>query len=200
MPAGIETPNVTNVTDIPDIPASDIPRSQAARRGHLSLVFSAAESAGEASGNAPARSGAAGGRIAHLRRARDQVQLSPSSRALRRAVQAWALANGTPVNVDALSMVLAAKVANHVVPVALFTEDMVWQLLWIDVFTWCANRNLDVPDDIAVTLWAVLSYLDEVDGFHADSDPVAELRSPLMSSAGLGPNGDVRHPTGRRNA
>ena len=126
--------------------------------------------------------------------------LSPPARALRRDVLTAGLARGVPVDGHAVTVILAAKLSCHVVPVHLFTEDMIWQLVWVDVFTWCATRRLPVPDRLAETLWDILNHLEEAGGFHEESDVVDLLRSPLMSSAGLSADGSARHPTGRRNA
>lgn len=134
------------------------------------------------------------------REPRHLAQLSRPARTLRRQILAEGLASGSPVDANALSAILAAKIVNHPVPVNLFTEDMVWQLVWIDVFAWCANRGLRLPDDVPETLWTLLNHLHASGELHEQSSPIAELRGPLQSSAGLGSDGSSRKPTGRRNA
>jgi len=132
-------------------------------------------------------------------RIRDLTQLPPPARAMRRQVLANALAVGSPLDADAVSLVLAAKLRNHGVPLDMFTEDIVWQLLWLDVFDWCAARNQTVPEGMAEVLWQMLDHLVATVGLHPDSDPLTILREPLRSCGGLGPTGQSRKPlTGSR--
>lgn len=133
-------------------------------------------------------------------RVRDLVQLPPVARRLRRRILANALAVGAPLDDDAVSLVLAAKVASHGIPIDLFTEDTVWQLLWLDVFDWCSARNQPVPDGMAEVLWQMLDHLAATDSLHPGSDPLNILREPLLSSGGVGPTGQTRKPTGRQKA
>jgi len=81
----------------------------------------------------------------------------------------------------------------------LFTEDIVWQLLWVDVVSWCNGRNVPVPDQVAETLWFLVTHLDASDQLVPGSDPLAFLQSPLVAAGGLDKKGKARHPAGRCN-
>jgi len=165
---------------------------------HLQLVFSAPPEATTDVAPVTWSGSAVGGRSSLSGSL--TASLSPSARRLRRSVLAAGLAKGIPVDATAVTVILAAKMSCHTVPAHLFTEDMVWQLVWIDVFTWCATRRIPVPEGLAEALWDILNHLESTNGFHSDSDAVELLRGPLMSSAGLAADGSARHPTDRQNA
>lgn len=95
------------------------------------------------------------------------------------------MAAGEPLDPQAVDVVLSAKTVNHPGPIELFTEHMVWQLVWVDIFTWCSHRNVDVPISITDALWALLTYLESAGRLHCDSDPIDALRQPLITSGGL---------------
>lgn len=127
------------------------------------------------------------------RRARDLVQFPPQVRALRRTVLAAGLQSGVALNPDAVSVILAAKMANQS-PLLYFTEDMVWDLLWFDICNWCGQRRIDVPSGVPEAMWALLDYLDAADMLDPTSDDLEDLSGPLLTSSGLDPTGRPRFP------
>lgn len=127
------------------------------------------------------------------RRARDLTQLPPQVRQLRRAVLAAGLQAGVSINPDAVSVILAAKMANQS-PLLYFTEDMVWDLLWFDICNWCGQRRIDVPVGVPQAMWLLLKYLDNEGLLDPDSDHLDDLFEPLQTSSGLDPAGHPRFP------
>lgn len=127
------------------------------------------------------------------RRARDLTQLPPHVRQLRRTILAEALAQGTPINPDAVSVILAAKMASDA-PLMLFTEDIVWDLVWFDICNWCGLRRLDIPWGITEAMWFVLHFLTFQELLDPASDHVEDLCAPLQTSSGLDGAGQPRFP------
>lgn len=123
------------------------------------------------------------------------VTLTPSALRLRTQVLRRGLATGVPIDIDALTAVLGAKMSGDARPVNHFTEEVVWQLIWVDVFAWCTNRGLDVPDGVLDALWALVNHLEEIEGFHPDSESFEDLQLPLLSSGGLDQSGRRRAKT-----
>lgn len=134
------------------------------------------------------------------RRARDHAPLSPLGKGLRREVLISGMSSGATVDPDALSAILSAKSMHHRVPLTLFTEDIVWQLLWIDVHQWCGRRRVPVPESVPHTLWNLLSHLHDTQQLALGSDSIELLHGPIVSNCAFDEQGRSRHPTGRRNA
>lgn len=176
-----------------DAPVSPRPVGSAAHPAGLGREFSGSWSPSHPDGPPMAE-------VTAGREARHVAVLPPAARSLRRRVLAAGLASGCPVDANALSAILAAKVVNHPAPINQFTEDMVWQLVWIDVFSWCSIRGVVVSDVVSETLWTLINFLAEANELHPDSSPVADLLGPLQSCGGLGADGMSRTPTDRRNA
>lgn len=82
---------------------------------------------------------------------------------------------GTPVDADALRVVLAAKQANHPGPIRRFTGTSIWQLMFVDVIVWCHGRQLDVPPGATDALRALIDYLAVTDSFAPGSDRLSSL-------------------------
>lgn len=134
------------------------------------------------------------------RRARDHAPLSPLGKSLRREVLISGMSSGATVDPDALSAILSAKSMNHRVPLTLFTEDIVWQLLWVDVHQWCSRRRVPVPESVPHTLWNLLSHLHDTQQLASGSDSVELLHGPIVSNCAFDEKGRSRHPTGRRSS
>lgn len=134
------------------------------------------------------------------RRARDHAPLSPLGKSLRREVLVSGMSSGATVDPDALSAIMSAKSMHHRVPLTLFTEDIVWQLLWIDVHQWCSRRRVPVPESVPHTLWNLLSHLHDTQQLAPGSDSIELLHGPIVSNCAFDEQGRSRHPTGRRNA
>lgn len=124
-------------------------------------------------------------------RARRRAELSDEARQLRNAVLRAALASGYAINPNAVSVIFGAK-SHQQGPLRYFTEDTVWDLVWFDISHWCGTRNLDLPEGLHRALWFILDYLDASGELHPHSDHLDDLRAPLLSSTGLGPDGQPR--------
>ena len=112
----------------------------------------------------------------------------------------WAFREGRRLDSEALTAVLGAKHARLDEPITQWTRHTVRELLWCDVAEWCAERELAVPEAVAVTTWAVLDYLAASDAFGPGSDPLAALRVPLVDSGGLRADGRPRSQSRSRRA
>ena len=126
-------------------------------------------------------------------RARDLTQFPPQARALRRAVLAAALEAGEPIDPDAISAILAAKLATGT-PMYWYSEELVWDLLWFDIGSWCGHRRLEVPRGVPRALWFLLHWLFETDRIDPASDSLDELTEPLLTAGGLDLEGQPRTP------
>jgi hypothetical protein len=127
-------------------------------------------------------------------------------RRFRVEVLLWAFREGRPVDADALSAVLGAKHARDDEPIHQWTRLSVRALLWSGVPDWCEQHGLAVPPATASTIWTVLDHLAARDGFDPGSDPLSQLREPLVDSGGLDARtgaprrvrtGRVAHPSTR---
>lgn len=119
-------------------------------------------------------------------RIRDLVRLSPEARRHRRDVTRWAVGAGRTLDYDALSLVLAVK-ADHRTPLRRWTEDDVWRLWWLDLFAWCARREIDAPVSLGGTMTTLFAYLAAAGEFTEDSDAVEDLEAALYGAGGSGP-------------
>lgn len=109
------------------------------------------------------------------RRYRAGALLGREARALFREVLQSALESGSPIDPDALRVVLAAKQANHPGPIRHFTSTAIWQLMFVDVAGWCRARQLSVPNDAVKALSATIDHLATTDTFALDSDGLNSL-------------------------
>lgn len=117
-------------------------------------------------------------------RARSVAALDRSLRALRLEVIEWGLAGGHPVGADAVSAVLATKAARAPEPMALFTEDVITELLWVDVHAWCAEHRIPAPPLVAATLHALIDLLAHERALVPGSDPVDVLHEAIDAAGG----------------
>ena len=133
--------------------------------------------------------------------ARRAVRLSPRLRQHRCDVARFALASGSPLNLDAITVILAmrdAEASSSKVPFTRWTDRRVTALLWGNVLEWCAINGVAEPENVAETLWTYLTYLFEVGELASGSSRLAELRLALVENAGVTRAGRARHPAGRR--
>ena len=125
--------------------------------------------------------------------ARTTEHLPPWLRRHRVEILLWAFREGRRLDSDALTAVLGAKHARVDEPFSQWTHAVVRELLWCEVADWCLSRHLPTPPTVAVTIWAVLDFLEAADGLDTSgSDPVGLLRAPLIDSGGLGLDGRPR--------
>jgi hypothetical protein len=125
---------------------------------------------------------------------------SPAARLFVRVVGAWALAAGRPVGVDALAVIALTR-AEAGAPVRLWTATSTEAFLWSEALAWCQARGVAPPSDLAETLWSVFDHLSATGSFAEGSDPVADLRVPLLTLGGLSRDGRrPARPARRRSA
>jgi len=126
-------------------------------------------------------------------------------RRFRLEVLLWAFREGRTIDPVALTAVLGAKHHRSEEPFQQWSRHTVRELLWIEIEAWWREVVADgspPPATAAATLWTLLDHLDGVDGFAPGSDPLAQLREPLVDSGGLDRRGKLaarrhrtRHPS-----
>jgi hypothetical protein len=129
-------------------------------------------------------------------RHRREAVLGAISRRLYRDTLAWSLQHGGQVNPDALRVVLAARQDRQAAPATRFTTDDIWRLMMVDVVAWCRARRLDVPPGCAHALLLLIATIRDDDGFHPDSDDLADLEYAIDECTGGW--SDPHHPTTAR--
>ena len=133
--------------------------------------------------------------------ARRAVTLSPALRQHRCDVARNALANGLPLNVDAITVILATKSMESAAegrPFTRWTGRGVVAFLWGTVLEWCAGQGVATPSNVAESLWTYLTYLFEEGELASGSSPLSTLREALVENAGVTRSGRSRHPAGSR--
>jgi hypothetical protein len=132
---------------------------------------------------------------------RHAVRLDDALREHRRAVSRYALAEGRPLNLDAITAILAAKQveAEHDGrPFTRWTTDGLVGFLWGTVVEWCTARGLGLPAGTAESLWTYLTFLDDTGELASGSARIDHLRQALRENTGITAAGRARHPSGRR--
>jgi len=117
-------------------------------------------------------------------RLRTSTPLYGDARALYQQVLQAALARGGTLDPDALRVVLAAKQATTATPMQAWTSSGIWQLMFVDIVSWCRNRRLDVPPTCARALAATVTYLDQSNTLHETSDDIHELLDAIDECTG----------------
>lgn len=143
----------------------------------------------------PLRLVASSGQSVSPSRHRAATNLGRAARHLQRCTLQHALANGHPVTADAVRVLLAVKQTTQAGEIKRFTCTGIWQLLFVDVVTWCRNRRLPVPADTAKALIAIIAYLDASDGFAEGSDTAAALFDAVDECTGGLTEPAPREPT-----
>jgi len=125
------------------------------------------------------------------------VPVSHQLRSHRRHVAAWSLAQGRPVDRDALAAVLNCG-ADHSRPDSpnRWTTDRVAGLLWEGVLGWCRSHGVAPPPpaDVRNTLLTYLRYLGAHQLFAPGSDRPRALRDVADSVLTAGEQHPSRHP------
>ena len=107
-----------------------------------------------------------------------------------RAVARWSLARGRPVPVEHVALIIGAKLRwQDDDPLDHWTRTGVDHHLRCDVFTWCSEERVHVPEHLPESLWTYLHFLAEQGLLAPGSDPLARLLEPLRGYGGLGPDG-----------
>lgn len=129
------------------------------------------------------------------RPARDVVTLAPTLRALRREVARWALANGRALNVDALTVILAARhdeAVSEAQPFNRWTSNGVLVFLFGTADDWCDRHGVARQPYLGESMRTYVDFLSASRVLAAGSSPVRQLRSTIDSLAGLSPEGHHR--------
>lgn len=121
------------------------------------------------------------------RRLRPHEWLDGDERRLRAAALELALAHGAAPSPDSITVVLSARAWCDEFASGLWTTEVVRQLLWLDISSWCAAFDIEVPTDVPLALWAVVHALHARGELAPGSDDPAALVAPLVDSAGFRP-------------
>lgn len=137
-----------------------------------------------------------GERTTRDRRYRHAASLGFAGRQLHRDVLQFALSTGRTIDADALRVVLATKQTHDPGDARRVTAAGVWQLLFVDVVTWCRNRRLPTPDGVSAAVESLIDYLEATQTFAAGSDSPAALRGAFDECTG---GWDLTDPTPERS-
>lgn len=129
------------------------------------------------------------------RRRAHTVPVHPATRKHRRQVLSWALANGHPVDRDALAVVTAIR--SHPIngqPRLEWSVDQVGRLLEAHAPAWCRSHQVAEPSNVAATLRTYLRWLSANGKLAVGSDRTADLGRAIADYC-TGPHGGrSRHP------
>ena len=139
-----------------------------------------------------------------LRPARATIRHDAPLRRDRRAAAAWALAHGRPLDLDALTVLLAvveesARIEQR--PADRWTPNTVLNLLFGAAVEWCRRQSVELPASMGESLYTYLRFLHDRQRFGDGSAPITELCTTTIELAGLTGDGRIRHrsPTFRTN-
>jgi hypothetical protein len=135
--------------------------------------------------------------------ARRAVHLSPFLLQHRRAVARWALAQGRPLNLDAITVILAVRefeADTDGVPFTRWTTRGLVGFLWGSAISWCDAREIEVPTGLNESLWTYLSFLAAEHELASGSASLSALREVLVETGGLSRSGRARVTRGSRLA
>jgi regulator of extracellular matrix RemA (YlzA/DUF370 family) len=127
------------------------------------------------------------------------IRLDATLRHHRCEVARYALRTGRPLNLDAITLILAAKQFESVAerrPFTRWTRRGLVGFLWGTASEWATRHGVELPESTAETLWTYLGFLDEQGQLASGSAPLAELRGELEDHAGLTPAGRRNRPAG----
>lgn len=108
---------------------------------------------------------------------------------------AWALSCGRSVDLDLVALILAAHESGFdKAPPGSWTRTGVHRCVGVDVPNWCARARVLWPTGVPAALWQLLDFMVATGRLDRDSDPIEELRKPLMCYGGLdGAGGERGH-------
>ena len=138
-------------------------------------------------------------RAATALRARHTVHLDAVLREHRTEVARWALAQGRPLNLDAITVILAVRqfeAETDRAPFTRWTTRGMVGFLWGSATTWCETIGVDLPPSLNESLWTYLSYLHAAHELASGSAPLNQLREVLVESGGLNRSGRARQARG----
>lgn len=132
------------------------------------------------------------------RPARGSVRLDPTLRALRCEIARWALAEGRPLNLDAITVILAARHREALAEGRSFnrwTTNSVLTFLFGTADVWCDDQGVAHPPHLGESLFTYVEFLHASGVLSADSSRIVALRSTIADLAGLSTDGHRRPST-----
>lgn len=129
--------------------------------------------------------------------ARRSIVLSPELRQHRCDVARAALGAGRPLNLDAITVILATKGLESTdsgTPFTRWTSRQVVAYLWGTVLEWCHTSGIEPPENLGESLWTYLTYLFEEGELASGSSTLTQLREALVENAALTNSGRSRSP------
>lgn len=112
------------------------------------------------------------------------------------AARAWEEGSGTTTDPDHFALVCAGAddgSFDDVGPTR-WTRISSYHVLRCDVPNWCSSARCLWPIELPQAMWRWFDFLDETGRLHPDSDPLGELRKPLLCWGGLDHRGRPRPP------
>lgn len=106
-----------------------------------------------------------------------------------RAFAEWCLARGRPCDLDAAALCIDALEQYRQPDGVRLDRPTVNGVQWADIHNAATALDTRTPEDLAVHLWSVISWLSDEGFLHSDSDPLGPLLEPLQCYGGLGPDG-----------
>jgi len=126
--------------------------------------------------------------ITTLAPARQRAVLSRALRQERCDAARWALASGRPLNLDAVTVILAVR-SNESErdgkPFHRWTSHDITSFVWGSAVGWCGANGIAVPTDLAESMWSYLAFVGATDRLVAGSSRLEDLLEALAEAAGL---------------
>lgn len=123
------------------------------------------------------------------------VTLDPTLRAIRREIARWALANGRSLNLDALTVILAARRDESVregAPFNRWTANSVLVFLFGTADDWCDRHGVARQPYLGESMRTYVDFLAAERVLANGSSPIRLLRSTIDSLTGLNADGHHR--------
>jgi len=120
--------------------------------------------------------------------ARRRAVLSRELRRERCEAARWALASGRPLNLDAVTVILAVRSFESVgegKPFHRWTTHDITSFVWGSAVGWCGANGIEVPADLAESMWSYLAFVGATDRLVSGSSPPGDLLDALGEAAGL---------------
>jgi hypothetical protein len=116
-------------------------------------------------------------------------------RGLVAAAAKWALGRGVALSADQVALICASTVdrwGEAACSLTRWTRPKVNELLAIALPNWCSGERCLRPKGLPEAVWQFLDFLASTDRLDPESDPLPELRKPLVCYGGLGLDGAPR--------
>ena len=123
---------------------------------------------------------------------RSAITLDPTLRAIRREVARWALSSGQPLNLDAITVILAARHDEALVEGRAFnrwTANSVLTFLFGTADDWCDRHGVQRQSHLGESLLTFVNFLGASGVLSSGSSSLRQLRSTISDLSGLTPSG-----------